>query len=207
VATLHIASEYLPMLIWEPVLGHAGDPARMVASVGGDGSRWGQLHDRECPHTNPERSAAERALRVSGEPDSGWQSYLDRQHSSVSSALDTCAADCRQPCTVITRHSGAERERLEAACRIAGYFTNSAMIQLRHSAPVGHGFGVPSRQEVLEVWTRTRENLGNREPAVLIEDGFPLPGLPSFVSALAGVTIEPGTLIADTASALRTALA
>ncbi len=43
VAALHIASEYLPMLIWEPVLGHAGDPARMVESVGGAGSLLGRL--------------------------------------------------------------------------------------------------------------------------------------------------------------------
>jgi hypothetical protein len=207
VATMHIASEYLPMLIWEPVLGHAGDPARMVASVGGDGSRWGQLDDRACPHSKPEKSAANRALRVSGEQDAGWRSYLDRQHSSVSAALGICAADCRRPCTVMTRHSESDQERLDAACRIAENFSDSAMIQLRHSAPVGHGFGVPSPREVMDTWMHTREHLGKREPAVLVDDGFALPGLPSLVSALAGTTIVPDTLIADTAAALQNALA
>jgi hypothetical protein len=206
VAVFHIASEYLPMLIWEPVLGHACDPARMVASVGGDGSRWGHLQDRACPHTMPEKSAAERALRVSGEQDTGWRSYLDRQHSSVSAALGVCAADCRRPCTVMARHSEDDQQRLADACRAAENFADSAMIQLRHSAPVGHGFGVPSPREVMDTWMHTREHLGKREPAVLVDDGFALPGLPSLFSALAGTEIAPDTLIADTAAALRKAL-
>jgi hypothetical protein len=207
VATMHIASEYLPLLIWEPVLGHAGDPARMPASVGGEDSRWGHMEDRECPHSRPEKSAAERALRVSGEQDTGWRSYLDRQHSSVSSAFGVCAADCRHQCSVVTRHPDEAGVRLAEACRIAQNFTDSAMIQLRHSAPVGHGFGVPSPREVMDTWLHTREHLGHREPAVLVDDGFPLPGLPSLFSALAGTRIVPDTLIADTATALRKALA
>jgi hypothetical protein len=207
VATMHIASEYLPLLIWEPVLGHAGDPARMVASVGGDGSRWGHLDDRDCPQSRPEKSAAERALRVSAEQDTGWRSYLDRQHSSVSAAFGVCAADCRRPCTVLGRHTEEEQQRLADACRVAENFADSAMIQLRHSAPVGHGFGVPSPREVMDTWLHTREHLGHREPAVLTDDGFPLPGLPSLFTALAGTTVKPDTLIADTAAALRKALA
>ena len=206
VATLHIASEYLPLLIWEPVLGHAADPAMMLASVGGDGSLWGQMDNRDCSHSKPEKSAAERALRVSAEQDTGWRSYLDRQHSSVAAAFGVCAADCRHTCTVMTRHSAEEQERLEAACRVAENFTDSALIQLRHSAPVGHGFGVPSPREVMDTWMHTREHLGHREPAVLFDDGFVLPGMPSLFSALAGTAIVPDTLIADTARALDTAL-
>ncbi len=206
IATLHIASEYLPMLIWEHALGHAGDPARMRASVGGDGSLWGLLHASECPQSQAEKSAAERVLRVSAEQDAGWRSYLDRQHSSVSAALGVCAADCRHQCTVMTRHDLAEQDRLAAACRIAENFADSAMIQLRHSAPVGHGFGVPSPREVFDTWMHTREHLGKRQPAVLMDDGFVLPGMPSLFSALADATIEPDTLIADTASAIRVAM-
>jgi hypothetical protein len=206
VATLHIAAEYLPMLIWEPILGHAGDPAQMARSVGGVDSRWGHMNDRECPHSMPEKSAAERALRVSVEQNAGWQSYLDRQHSLVASALGVCAADCRHPCTVMSRQSEEDQQRLVAACRIAENFSDSAMVQLRHSAPVGHGFGVPSPREVMETWMHTREHLGKRQPAALIDDGFPLPGLPSLFSALAGTAIAADTLIADTAGALLKAL-
>src|SRR5262249_46041178 len=41
VAAVHIAAEYLPLLAWEPVLGHAGDPALLAAAVSGPGSRFG----------------------------------------------------------------------------------------------------------------------------------------------------------------------
>jgi hypothetical protein len=201
IATLHIASEYLPLLVWESVLDHAGDPARMPASVGGEGSLWG-LDAAECPQTQSEKSAAARTLRVSAEQETGWRSYLDRQHSLVSAGLGVCAADCRRQCTVMTRHTAAEQDRLASRCRVAEGFTDSATIQLRHSAPVGHGFGVPSPREVIDAWLHTREHLGKREPAVLSDDGFVLPGLPSMFSALAGVPIRPDTLIADTAGAL-----
>lgn len=207
VAAVHTAGEYLPMLIWETVLGHAGDPARMPVSVGGAGSRWGDFADRECPHTKPQKSAAERCLRVSAEPDSGWQAYLDRQHSAVSHALGVCASECRTRCTVITRHPPADQERLAAHCRVAADFATSAIVRLRHSAPVGHGLGVPSPREVSEAWAHTREIIGAREPAALLDDGYPLPGLPSLISAVAGVPIQPDTLIADTATALRRAFA
>ncbi len=206
IAALHIASEYLPMLIWEPALGHAGDPAEMRASVGGDGSLWGRLDATECPHSQSEKSAADRCLRVSGEQDTGWRSYLDRQHSLVSSALGVCAGDCRHQCTVMTRHDQPAQERLAAACRIAENFTDSALIQLRHSAPVGHGFGVPSPREVIDTWMHTREHLGKRQPAALIDDGFVLPGMPSLFSALANAEILPDTLLADTANEIRVVL-
>ena len=207
VAAVHTASEYLPMLIWEPVLGHAGDPARMPESVGGAGSRWGDFVDRECPHTKPQKSAAERCLRVAGEQDTGWRTYLDRQHSIVSHALATCAWECQTRCTVIASRTPADQERLAARCRIAAELQGSAIVRLRHSAPVGHGLGVPSPDEVAEAWRHTRTTLGAREPSVLVDDAYPLPGLPSLLSTLAGVPIRPSTIIADTAAALRHALA
>jgi hypothetical protein len=207
VAAVHTASEYLPMLIWEPVLGHAGDPARMPGSVGGAGSRWGDFLDRECPHTKPQKSAAERCLRVAGEQDSGWRAYLDRQHSIVSRALGTCASECQTRCTVIASRPEEDQQRLAAHCRIAAELQGSAIVRLRHSAPVGHGLGVPSPDEVAEAWLHTRTTLGAREPSVLADDGYPLPGLPSLLSTLAGVPVRPSTIIADTAAALRHALA
>ena len=75
VAAVHIASEYLPLLAWEPVLGHAGDPALLPAAVAGPDSRFGvppgSGRPRDCDLTRPHQSAAERALRVAREPGPG----------------------------------------------------------------------------------------------------------------------------------------
>jgi hypothetical protein len=49
--------------------------------------------------------------------------------------------------------------------------------------------------------------LSRLEAAVLTDDGYPLPGLPSLFSAVAGTLVEPDTLVADTAAALQRALA
>lgn len=207
VATVHIAGQYLPLLAWEPLLGHAGDPALIGASVNGAGSRFGvpvELGaERMCDHTRPERSACERTLRVAKEPMSGWRAYLDRQHSLVASALGDCAARCRTPCTVITRLDDAVRADLTERCKLAADFADSALVRLRHAAPVGQGFGVPSPEEVEAAWTRTRKSL-RRQPlgqAALGDaagDAFPLPGLPALFSAIADATIVPDTLLHDT---------
>jgi hypothetical protein len=158
VAVAHIAAEYLPLLAWEPVLGHAGDPARLGGAVGGDGSRFGVVGS-DCAHHGAEQSAANRALRVAREPAPGWRAYLDRQHSHVARALGVCVAKCRRPCSVALRLDPGTRDALTERCQIAFDFGDSALVRLRHAAPVGHGFGVPSRQEVLEAWARTRDSL------------------------------------------------
>lgn len=206
VAVVHLASEYLPLLAWEPVLGHAGDPRRLPAQVGGEGSVWGDPDDRDCPQSGVERAAAKRVLHVAQENARGWTDYLDRQHSVVSGALATCAARCHRPCTVFTRHSPQQQHTVERACRVALDFADCDLVRLRHHSPVGHGFGVPSPREVTAAWERSRRYLAKREPAVLTEDAFALPGLPSLVSALAGTTVTPDTLIADTATAVLAAM-
>lgn len=213
VAVVHIAAEYLPLLAWEPVLGHAGDPALLPAAVAGPGSRFGVPprpgRRRECDLTRPEQSAAERALRVAGEPGPGWRAYLDRQHSTLASALGKCAASCRTPCHVVTRLPGDVLAALTQRCRLAAEFADGALVRLRHAAPVGHGFGVPSPEEVEEAWARTRTSLGNQplgrgvvEPAMT----YPLPGLPELFSAAAGRPIAPDTLLRDVADHIVTVL-
>lgn len=215
VAAVHIAGEYLPMLAWEPVLGHAGDPARIGASVGGEGSRFGVPVEpgsaRMCDHTRPERSACERTLRVSREPPPGWRAYLDRQHSHVASALGDCAARCRTPCSVMTRLDDAVRADLTDRCRLAADFTDGALVKLRHAAPVGHGFGVPSPEEVQTAWTRARKTL-SRHPlghkALADPDpSYPLPGLPELFSAIAATEIRPDTLLHEVTVRIIDALA
>jgi hypothetical protein len=214
VAAVHIAGEYLPMLAWEPVLGHAGDPALIAAAVGGEGSRFGVPVEpgtaRMCDHTRPERSACERTLRVAKEPPSGWRAYLDRHHSQVASALGDCAARCRTPCTVVTRLDALVRADLGDRCKLAVDFTDSALVKLRHAAPVGHGFGVPSSEEVQAAWMRARKSL-SRHPlgkAVLADDDtYPLPGLPALFSAVAAADIAPDTLLQDVTERITSALA
>ena len=211
VALAHIAGEYAPMLAWERALGHAGDPIRIAADPAfiGPASRWGDLGDRVCPQTKRDKSAAGRSLRVGHEPASGWQSYLDRQHSAVAHALGVCATECAHPCSVLTSHTLAERQMLADAARLAVAFGQCSLVRLRHAAPVGHGFGVPSPHEVAEAWQRSREGLAKRGglgPVALIDDGFPLPGLPSVFSAIAGVELTADTLLADTAAEINAQL-
>lgn len=209
VAAVHIAAEYLPLLAWEPVLGHAGDPARLPASLSGPGSRFGvtggSTRVRDCSLTRPQQSAAERALRVAREPGPGWRSYLDRQHSTMASALCTCAVSCRTPCDVVTRLGADVLDALTERCRIAHEFADGALVRLRHAAPVGHGFGVPSPDEVADAWSRTRTSLGRLPFGGRVTgpvSDYPLPGLPETFSAAGGHEIVPDTLLADVAGRL-----
>ncbi|MFC4062541.1 hypothetical protein ACFOWE_29935 [Planomonospora corallina] len=199
VAALHIASEYLPLLAFEPALGHAGDPARWPAGLSAPGSRFGVIGDRECDHTKAEQSAANRTLRVAVEPAEGWRTYFDRQHSQVAGALATCVADCRNPCTAMEWVQEGSREDLALRSQVALAFADTPLVRLRHAAPVGHGFGVPSPEEVLEAWERSRTVLAKNEvgSAAARDDGFPLPGLPSLFSAVAAVPVAPSTLLED----------
>ncbi|MEZ0077066.1 hypothetical protein [Planotetraspora sp. GP83] len=206
IAAVHIASEYLPLLAFEPVLGHAGDPARWPELPDGGlrarGSRFGVIGDRECDHTRAEQSAAERTLRVALEPSAGWRAYLDRQHSQVAGALATCAARCRHRCTAMDWVP--DLEELALRCRVALAFADTPLVRLRHAAPVGHGFGVPSPEEVLDAWDRSRAALDKNGVGhqVTMDDGFPLPGLPSLFSAVASAHVEPATLLADVSAHL-----
>ncbi|WP_242905453.1 hypothetical protein [Actinomadura terrae] len=215
VAAVHIASEYLAMLAWEPVLGHAGDPARLGPAVNGEGSRFGVPVEpgsaRVCDHTRPERAACDRALRVSTEPPPGWRAYLDRQHSQVASALGDCAARCRTPCTVMTRLEDGVRASLSERCRLAADFTDSALVKLRHAAPVGHGFGVPSPEEVQTAWARARKSLSHQPlgRAALRDaddDRYPLAGLPALFSKIADAPLEPDTLLHDVSTRITATL-
>lgn len=202
VATAHIMSEYLPLLVWENEWGHAGDPALIAADVTGRGSLFGD-GGGACAHGRPDRNAAARALRVGRSDVRGWQAYLDRSHSNLAHAVGVCAAECRDPCGVVTRIAPDRRRSLETNAKLALAFGDSTLIRLRHSAPVGHGFGVPSTEEVARTWRHTREVLAKRATvaeAILTDDGFCLPGLPSFLSAITGFDMTPDTLMRDAAA-------
>ncbi|PZG19604.1 hypothetical protein [Nonomuraea aridisoli] len=199
IAAVHIAGEYLPLVAFEAHLGHAGDPARWPEGLSAPGSRFGVIGDRECDHTKSEQSATNRTLRVAAEPAEGWRAYFDRQHSQVAGALGVCVAACRNPCTAMDWIEPEVRADLQARARTALAFAETPLVRLRHAAPVGHGFGVPSPEEVLDAWERSRAVLDKNSvgTAALKDDGFPLPGLPSLFSAIAAADIQPATLLRD----------
>lgn len=228
VVTAHLIGEYLPMLAWESTLGHAGDPLLMGRGVG---ERWG-TDDRSCPHTSAMRATAKRSLNAANGDLAGFTAYLDRFHSRLGSALAMCAMNhdtvaagerpdvagtCPQPCGWATRGTLAQRRDLDARVRLALLYRDSPIVALRHHAPVGHFFGVPSTTEISEAWVRTWQrvsapwpgggNLLSGEALGAPEPGEALPGLSQLVSAVAGRTVGPGTLIRDIGSDLAATLA
>jgi hypothetical protein len=101
----------------------------------------------------------------------------------------------------MTNFDDERRTRLSTACRAAVAYRSSGLVRLRHQALVGHGLGVPSRDRVLATWEHSRTAIAQHGPlaeAVLSDDGYPLPGLPSLFSAIAGVPLTPDTILRDT---------
>jgi hypothetical protein len=219
---LHLMAEYLPLLGWEPVLGHAGDPDRLRPHV--RGTWWATP---ACPMPRHRRSAAERVLALRpGErsgpvPPDQWRAYLDRWHARVAGALRQCAlrpgegrpqpsdAGCDRPCGVVTVLSASRRRDLAARMTLATAFGESPLLALRHSAPVGHFFGVPEPVDVRKAWEESLAWLardwdgpgphgGNPVGGDLVTAvaGEPLPGLQDFLSVVAGQPVRPTDVLA-----------
>lgn len=217
VVTSHLIGEYLPLLAWEPRLGHAGDPLRMRASVG---ERWGTASP-ECSHSSAARATAKRSLNACDGDVVGYTAYLDKFHSRLGNALAVCAMNhatvaagdrpdvgetCPVPCSWALKGSLEERRDVDARVRLALLYQDSAIVALRHHAPVGHFFGVPSTSEIAEAWVATWERLtapwpdGSNPLTVpdavdLGEADEALPGMSRLVSAVAGRPIGPGHLV------------
>ena len=220
VVTAHLIGEYFAQLAWQSVLGHAGDPQQLVVSVAG--SRWGS-NDPLCPHSTALRTAAKRALNATQGDTAGYTAYLDRFHSRQGDALAVCAMNhatigpgerpdvgdtCPNPCGFALRPSLAARRDLDARVRLALLYVDSPIVALRHHAPVGHFFGVPSVQEISDAWVRTWERVSQPWPdgdnPLLVrgrqDRSAPdeaLPGMSALVSAVAGQPMGPGHLIRD----------
>ena len=220
VVTAHILGEYLLQLAWESTLGHGGDPMLMERFVGG--SRWG-TDDPACPHSSALRSAAKRSLYACSGDQAGYTIYLDRFHSRLGEALGVCAQNlatvgrgerpdvgehCPNPCNFVTRLPPEHRRDLDARVRLAVVYVQSPLVALRHHAPVGHFFGVPSVQEISAAWLATWEMLtqpwrdgGNPLLKAELESRPPadeaLPGMSALVSAVAGLPVGPGRLLRD----------
>jgi hypothetical protein len=219
VVTAHLIGEYLPQLAWESTLGHAGDPLRLEDVVGG--SRWG-TEDPECPHSSALRSTAKRALNACRGDAEGYTAYLDRFHSRQGDALAVCAVNgatvgpgerpdvgdwCPNPCAFVAARPLQERRDLDARVRLAKLYVESPVVALRHHAPVGHFFGVPSTAEISEAWLRTWEKLAApwndgcnpllTTPPAAGAMHEALPGMAALVSAVAGRPMGPGRLVQD----------
>ena len=220
VVTAHLIGEYLVLLAWESTLGHAGDPLRMADFVGN--SRWG-TDDPECPHSSVARSTAKRSLNACHGDTAGYTAYLDRFHSRLGDALSVCSLNldtlgpgerpdvgesCPNPCRFMTTQSMAHRRDLDARVRLALLYRDSPIVALRHHAPVGHFFGVPSTLEISEAWLRTWDRLSMPWPdgsnpllaptaASRPPEREALPGLSALVSAVAGRPVGPGRLLHD----------
>lgn len=228
VLVLHLMAEYLPVLAWESVLGHAADPPRLRDHV--TGTMWGT---EDCPMPRHRRSAAERVLAMRPGEDSGpvppeqWRAYLDRWHARVAAGLRQCAlrpgrgrpdpgdAGCDRACGVVTVLPGEVLENLADRMTLAAAFASSPVVALRHSAPVGHFFGVPGPDDVQAAWAETLERIGRPwedgagedRNLVLADvadvadvDGDErrpeaLPGLAGVLTVVAGQPIRPTTVL------------
>jgi len=217
VVTAHLIGEYLPQLAWETRLGHGGDPARMRESVG---ERWATTSP-ECAHSSTQRATAKRALNACDGDVVGYTAYLDKFHSRLGDALAVCAMNhetvkagerpdvgttCPTPCGWALQGSLEQRRDLDARVRLALIYQDSAIVALRHHAPVGHFFGVPSNSEIVEAWLSTWERLNAPWPdgsnplhGVAMESrsepSEALPGMSRLVSVVAGAPIGPGRII------------
>jgi hypothetical protein len=230
VVTAHMMAEFLAQLAWESTLGHAGDPLRLGDFVGG--SRWG-TDDPECPHTSAARSTAKRALNAVDGDAAGFKAYLERFHSRQGDALSVCALhhetaehgtrpevgeSCPNPCYFMTNQPLDHRRDLDARVRLALLYLNSPIVALRHRAPVGHFFAVPSTREVAVAWAHTWEKVNapwpdGDNPLSADDTTLPasgeeaLPGMAMLVSAVAGRPISAGRVIRDIGADIQRALA
>jgi hypothetical protein len=220
VVTAHLIGEYLIQLAWESTLGHGGDPLLLGNFVGG--SRWG-TEDSACPHSSALRSTAKRALNACSGDTAGYTTYLDRFHSRQGDAFGVCALNfdtvgrgdrpdvgesCPNPCGFVTGLPMEHRRDLDARVRLAVIYVESPLVALRHHAPVGHFFGVPSPAEISTAWLRTWDKMSTpwrdgANPLLAPDlDSRPppdeaLPGLCALVSAVAGRPMAPGRLLRD----------
>ena len=86
---------------------------------------------------------------------------------------------------------------LGARTALVAAYVESPVVALRHSAPVGHGFGVPDPEEVGAAWAETWAKLtrpwesGHNPLAAVEPEAGPLPGLAAFLSAVAGRDVVP----------------
>ena len=135
-------------------------------------------------------------------PQLAWESTLG--HAGDPLLLEDVVGGSRWG---VTDRPLEERRDLDARVRLAKLYVESPVVALRHHAPVGHFFGVPSTAEISEAWLRTWEKLATPwndganpllttpAPAAAVHEA--LPGMAALVSAVAGRPLGPGRLLRD----------
>ena len=122
-----------------------------------------------------------------------------------------------EPVPFVTGLGLDHRRDLDARVRLAVLYIDSPIVALRHHAPVGHFFGVPSVAEISAAWLLTWEKVSapwsdgtNPLLAAGLTGRAPeheaLPGLSALVSAVAGRPMGPGRLLRDIGSDVARAL-
>lgn len=215
---VHLMAEYFPFLGWERTLGHSGNPKQLAQHLTQEGVMW---KTEVCPLNRQFRRAFDAVLEAS-DNDRNWNNYLHDTHSRVASALNLCASvpkplpgpsgqrTCRTPCTVRSGDTD-----LSWAMVIVRRLRDSSFLMLRHDAPVGHFFSVPTETEILETWEATWEGLlADRDEAPELENPLrgitrtgALPGLPELISLVADrpVTqpLQPSNIVGMISNAIQ----
>lgn len=197
-ALTHLFAEYLPFLAWQSTLGHAGDPARLVAPM----SRvHAQLHRQSSIHDKLGANA-KRVKNFRSVDD--FNAYLKKTHSYIGDLLRACGdglhggslaepAQWSNPCSEALVQgldlSTDERSALTARCRLIKRFNESEVLTMRHSSPVGHFFAVPSSKLINQRWRLFADNasgfLENTDSDSAISSRFPQ-GLTDLANAVRG---------------------
>ena len=212
---VHLLAEFAGHLAWETALGHAADPVQMVELVDRRDSRWGDPDDQECAHHRSQRRVAEKVR--DGLPmrsDEQWQRFLREEFSRLGEMLTVCATrdgrrvagssvrDCRADCAVWAAVPVPLREHQRRRARLALLLSRSSIVQLRHSAPIGHFFGVPSIDEIELEWAdvvRQARRLADLD----VGSGDLVDQLRVYCSAIAGTPLRSATTIGRIADQLR----
>ena len=205
---IHLMTEYLPLLGWEKEFGHAGNPKQLAAHLLQPNAMW---QTDTCPLNRQQRKAFANVL-TADDSQRNWNIYLRDNHSRVAASLSVCASvpnpvsavsgqrTCRTPCAI--RKGNTD---LAWAMVLVRRLKESALLTLRHDAPVGHFFSVPQEAEILESWETTWQGLtADRDEAPKRENPLhnvirtgALAGLPELLGVVAGIegAMHPSNLV------------
>lgn len=220
VAVVHLLTEYLPHLAWESVKGHPLDPRRLVPDLFGPDIRLGA---EGCPV--PEHRRALATSVAAGTPLQSvkrWRQHLRRDYSQLGVLFGQCATPrpirrfgsqindaCREPCGVLTRLDVPTRREFSDRLVLGRALGRSPLVQLRHPSPVGHFFGVPSRDEIVAALRETVEGLtgwntatAGLPPADEVADDRFVEVVGALVGSVAGRPMPATKLLARTRAVL-----
>lgn len=205
---LHLMTEYLPLLGWEQQLGHAGNPKQLAEYLNQTGSMW---QTDLCPLNRQQRKAIADASNA-GKSARDWNTYLRDTHSRVAAALSICGGvpnpksevsgqrTCRTSCAI-----RKENTQLSWAMVLTRRLRDSAVLTLRHDAPVGHFFAVPQEPQILASWETTWQGLlADRDEAPAFANPLrnltrtgALAGLPELLGVVAGKSqpLQPSNVV------------